>query len=104
MTVKRSAANLLRGAEVVGGFLYLTNSRLLFESHAFNIQTGTTEIDLKDIAEIQMGYTKFLGTIPVFPNVIIIVTNSQEYRLTLWSTLWDGKAWKQAIEKEMKNN
>lgn len=41
----------MRGWEGVGGRLYLTNRRLVFESHAINLQTGTTDIPLADIVD-----------------------------------------------------
>lgn len=36
--IKEGFANLQRGWEALGGRLYLTNQRLIFESHPFNIQ------------------------------------------------------------------
>ncbi len=35
--IKKGGANLQKGIEAVGGFLYLTNERLIFESHKFNV-------------------------------------------------------------------
>jgi hypothetical protein len=38
--VKEGAASYLKRYEGVGGKLYLTTERLIFESHAFNIHTA----------------------------------------------------------------
>jgi len=42
--IKQKAANLQKGIETVGGVLYLTNQRLVFEAHKINVQGGTTEL------------------------------------------------------------
>jgi GRAM domain-containing protein/AAA domain-containing protein len=79
--VKDGAANLQRGIETVGGKLYLTNQRLVFESHALNIQTGTTIIPLSSINRTRKCWTKFLNIFPVFPNSIAVSTKEgKEYR------------------------
>lgn len=45
-------ANLFRGMEGVGGKLFLTNKRIIFNSHKFNIQKGQTEIDYENISDV----------------------------------------------------
>jgi hypothetical protein len=45
-------ANLFRGIEAVGGYMIITNLRVLFRPHAFNIQKQPAEIPLNDIAEV----------------------------------------------------
>ena len=72
--VKDGAANLQRGIETVGGWAYLTNQRLVFESHAFNVQTGATIIPLESISGVRKCWTKFLNLIPLFPNSFAIAT------------------------------
>ena len=72
--VKEGGANHQRGAETVGGRLYLTTQRLLFESHAFNIRTGPTIIYFQDISDVEPSWTKFLGLIPLAPNSIKVVS------------------------------
>ena len=47
--IKEGFANLQRNIETVGGKLFLTNQRLIFEAHKVNIQRGTTEIELQDV-------------------------------------------------------
>jgi len=42
-------ANHFKGVEAVGGKLYLTNKRLFFKSHKFNIQNHSLSISLNEI-------------------------------------------------------
>jgi len=80
--VKDGAANLQRGIETVGGWLYLTDQRLIFESHVFNFQTGATTIALASIIGVRKCWAKFLNLIPLFPNSVAIATKeNKEYRL-----------------------
>ena len=44
-----TGGNHLKGIEAVGGKLYLTNKRLIFKSHTFNIQNHALSIILHDI-------------------------------------------------------
>jgi hypothetical protein len=93
--IKDGAANLQRGLETVGGRLYLTNRRLIFESHGFNVQTGATIIPLESISGARKCWTKFLNLIPLFPNSIAVSTNEgKEYRLVTFSR----QAWINAID------
>lgn len=74
-------ANLFRGAEVVGGKLKITDRRLIFESHDFNIQTGTTEILIEQIAEV-----KKRNTLGIVPNGISVITKDESgYKFVLWN-------------------
>lgn len=88
--LKQGPANLQRHIETVGGRLYLTNTRLIFESHAFNVQVGTTLILLSDIVTITKCWTKFLNLIPLLPNSLAVFTSSgQEFRFVLYGrTAW----------------
>jgi hypothetical protein len=82
--VREGRANLQRGAEAVGGHVYLTDRRLIFESHRFNVQRGPAEIPLTDITGVEKTWTKFLGAIPIAPNSIVIRTGSgDEYRVVV---------------------
>ncbi|WP_194851853.1 GRAM domain-containing protein [Nonlabens antarcticus] len=53
-------ANLFRGMEGVGGKLFLTNKKVIFNSHKLNIQKGQTNILYTDIEEIQERKTGFI--------------------------------------------
>ncbi len=72
--VKDGAANLQRGIETVGGWLYLTDLRLIFEPHTQNVQKHIEVINLRDIVFAQTAWTLFLSLIPVFPNSILLST------------------------------
>ena len=76
--VKSGVANLQHGIESVGGKLHLTNQRLVFESHRFNLQTGATIIPRASIVGVQKCWTKFLNLIPMLPNAIAVSTNRNE--------------------------
>ena len=52
-----TGANHLKGVEGVGGKLYLTNKRLVFKSHKFNIQNHLLSINLSDIYKIERHKT-----------------------------------------------
>jgi len=96
--IMEGAANLQRGLETVGGRLFLTNSRLFFQSHAFNVQTGPTEIGLSQIRGTERRFSTFLGLIPVLPNALAVLTASgAEYSFVLF-----GRAdWEAAIRETM---
>ncbi|MBY0459734.1 MAG: hypothetical protein K2V38_20640 [Gemmataceae bacterium] len=92
--IRESAANLQRGIEAVGGWLYLTTRRLVFEAHAFNVQSGATVIPLEDVQDIYKCWTKFLGLIPVFPNSLAVETTRGK---TFKFVLFDRDRWARAI-------
>lgn len=70
--VRNGRANMQRGAETVGGTLYLTTERLVFVGHAFNVRSGPSEVPLALIAEVGTAWTKLLGVIPLMPNSIAV--------------------------------
>ena len=95
--VMEGFANLQKGIETVGGQLYLTNRRLVFEAHAINIQGGETAVPLKDVTGVRKCWTKFLNLIPVFPNSVAVSTKTgREYRFVLFGR----QAWIDAIEQQ----
>ena len=55
-------ANHFKGAEGVGGYLWLTAEQLFFRSHRFNIQNHDCHMPLTEISEVNA--TKTLGVIP----------------------------------------
>tara|TARA_B100001250_G_C19791094_1_gene786531 strand:- start:1782 stop:2105 length:324 start_codon:yes stop_codon:yes gene_type:complete len=91
--IKKGGANLQKGIEAVGGYLYLTNQRLIFESHSFNVQTGNTIIDLSNINSIEKCWTKFLNVIPLIPNSLAVFSKEgDEYRFVLFGrSAWEIK-------------
>lgn len=67
--LKQGPANHFRGGESVGGWLYLTDKRLLFRSHRFNVQNHELSIPLAEIVEVQTCSTAW-----VVPNGLRVVT------------------------------
>ena len=71
------AANLFRGKEAVGGHLHFEDQQMVFKSHAFNIQTGTTIIPYSDVQPVSN-----LGFIP---NCMLVSTkNGLQYKFVVW--------------------
>ena len=95
--VKEDGANHQRGAETVGGRLYLTTQRLIFESHAFNIQTASTIIYFQDISDVEPAWTKFLDIIPLAPNSIKVVSREGQEHSFVVS---DRDEWIRAITSQ----
>ena len=71
---KDGISSIYRGIETVGGWLYLTNQWLIFESHAFNVQTGVTAIPLPRIQSVVPAHSLVFG-IPILPNAIHVTTH-----------------------------
>jgi len=94
--IKDGSANLQKNIETVGGKLYLTNERVIFEPHAFNVQSANVEIEIVDIHSSLPCWTKFLGFFPIFPNSLAIFTRKGiEYRFALFGR----HAWAAAIDE-----
>ncbi len=84
MLLREGAANLQRGIEAVGGRLYLTDRRLSFRSHGFNVQNGPTDIPLSQVRGTRPCWTRFLGMIPLFPNSLAVaMADGGEYRFVV---------------------
>jgi hypothetical protein len=79
------AATRQKGGELVGGHLYLTPTRLVFESRELNVRNGTTVIEIEDIA----------GAESSFPNVLKIQTSKKE---VVYFSCWKRKEWVAEIE------
>ena len=91
---REGTANLQRGAETVGGWLFLTDQRLFFQSHSFNVQTGATDIPLSQVRGTRLCWTKFLGLIPLLPNSLAVtLANGVEHRFVVFGR----KEWAAAI-------
>ena len=96
--IKQSLANHWRGIESVGGRLFLTSERLIFESHAFNIQTGNTVIPLLEINLLEKDWSKLLF-IPIFPNIINVYSRNNIKNAFV---VWGRTKWLYAIDKVKK--
>jgi hypothetical protein len=72
-------ANLFRGIEGVGGLILITDRRIIFQPHLFNIQRDVVEIPLKDIVEVRPR-----STYDIIPNGILVKTRSgKEYKFVV---------------------
>jgi len=91
--IKKGPANLQRGIETVGGNLYLTNQRLVFEPHVINIQAAAEAIDLKQITGMEFAMTKFLGIFPIISNTLSVKLGDEARNFVLYGR---GK-WRDAI-------
>ncbi len=68
--LKERLASHFKGIENVGGKLLLTNERLIFKSHKFNIQNHELEIKISEIKKVEK-----VKTIGLIPNGLRITTN-----------------------------
>lgn len=76
----KKAANLFRGLEAVGGWVTLTDQRLIFEPHRINIQTEPLVLTYKEMIGIEKR-----NTLNLVPNGIKITTESGgEYKFVIW--------------------
>ena len=71
--VREGFANHFRGIEAVGGRLVLTNERVIFKSHPFNIQTHEWSVARTDISELEPA-----RTFGIVPNGLLIKAKSGE--------------------------
>jgi hypothetical protein len=82
--IKKGPANMQRGVETVGGRLYLTDQRLIFEAHAFNVQSGVSEIPIDSVIGVRRAWTKLFGVIPLAPNsVVVTLSEGSEHSFVL---------------------
>lgn len=80
--IKESGANHFQGKEGVGGKLVLTDKRLVFKSHKFNIQNHESNFDIQQIEKVQT--TKTLG---ILTNGLTIgLINKIEHRFVVDDT------------------
>ncbi|EKV26358.1 Putative GRAM domain protein [Caenispirillum salinarum AK4] len=96
--VKESRANHQKNIEAVGGKLFLTTQRLVFEAHAINVQGGTTIFDLADIRSARPSWTRILGLVPLVPNAVAVETADGT---TVRFTVFGRKAWAAAIKQAL---
>lgn len=71
IVLRKTRANHLRSNEGVGGRLFLTNQRLFFKPHFFNIRTEEKSIPLENIAAIKTPHSDLLSL-----KLAIILTNN----------------------------
>jgi hypothetical protein len=89
--VREGFANLWRGLEAVGGHLYLTSSRLVFRSHAVNIQTGMWVWPLASVTSLEP-----VNSLRVIPNGLeLALSDGDRVRLVVNRR----RAWIDAIQR-----
>lgn len=66
-------ANLWRGIEAVGGRLSVSTDRLIFQPHAFNIQSSPIQIPLALVREVRRG-----RSFRIIPNRMDVTLHSGE--------------------------
>lgn len=72
-------ANQIKGREGVGGKLFITNQRILFISHKFNIQNGETTIlseNVKNIEKVKLS--RFFNT-----GILITLEDATTYKFVV---------------------
>jgi hypothetical protein len=74
--IKEGGANHFKGKEGVGGKLVLTNKRLIFKSHKFNIQNHQDNFELTQVEKLQA--TKTLGFLE--NGLMLELTNNEQHK------------------------
>lgn len=93
--IKEGLGNLQRGAETVGGNIFLFPDFLEFRPHKINIQNEKLSIKLSEIIFVKKCWTKLFGFIPLFPNAIVVTTKKSNFTFTLFGR----EQWISSIEK-----
>ncbi|MCC8618443.1 hypothetical protein [Xanthomonas vesicatoria] len=84
VVLRQAPANLQRGLEAVGGRLILTADTLLFQPHAFNVQTRSLAVPLSAIVSLQPRWTRLFGLLPVAPTSLAVqLDNGDAYRFVI---------------------
>ena len=94
--LEEGPANHFLNGEGVGGWLYLTDKRFFFKSHAFNIQRHELSIPLSEI--VKLTKAKSLGIISNQLCVDLIDSTTERFVLNR-PDLWIGKFEKQTSGK-----
>jgi hypothetical protein len=92
--IKEGAANHFKGAESVGGKLFLTTQRVFFESHALNIQTHEHSIPYSEIKFVGKRNTLFI--VPNGMYVELLNGNKEEF------VVFGRGNWMSEIEQRIK--
>lgn len=78
--IKEGPANHFKGAESVGGKLYLTNQRLFFKSHTLNLQVHEESYPLDQIVS-----TRRRNTLGIVPNGLAVhLKDGREEKFVVW--------------------
>ena len=74
-------ANLWRGWESVGGRIYVTDRRVIFESHWLNFRRGVTKIPIDDIEDVRPCNN--LGFVP--NGMEILTRDGRRFSFVTWA-------------------
>ena len=98
--IKKGPANLQKFLWTKGGHLYITNKRIVFESHAFNINVNKeVAYDIANIVNVKRGWTKVV-LFPIAPNSFrITMKNGQQQGFVVYKR----KQWIDDINQLIKN-
>ena len=97
ITLHSGPANMWRSVEAVGGTLTLTNARLHFRPHAFNVQGGDWSVALGEIANVELG-----NSLWVIPNQIVVTQRSGNKTKRTKLVVWGRDAWVMKIRDAMR--
>lgn len=92
--LKEGAANHLKAIEGVGGKLYLTNQRLIFESHSLNVQTHVESVPLTSIVSIEAKHSDFISR-----KLSVYLSNGSKEKYHVYKR----KNWVKEIKKAIDN-
>ena len=95
--IKQGSANHWQGWEAAGGRLFLTDQRLVFKSHRFNVQRHEISIELGEVA-----FVKARNNFLLVPNgMSIFLRNGHEERFVIWGRKdWINKIRRAKIARE----
>ena len=94
VVIRKGAATRLVPFEGVGGELFLTNQRLFFEAHSFNVQKRDGSIRLENITAVEAKHSDFISR-----KLSIYLSNKSVGEFTVYKR----KIWVSEIEKAIKN-
>jgi len=63
-----------------GSKLFLTNKKLIFKSHALNVQKGQTDIDYETISGLEKNEVKKRR----YPGICIQTRDGKEYKMVVY--------------------
>ena len=78
--LKEGPANHFKGIEAVGGTLYLTDRRLIFKSHAVNVQAHEESYPLGSIVAVKPRNT--LGIVP--NGLAVTLADGRQEKFVIW--------------------
>ncbi len=88
--LREGGSNRWLHGESVGGWIYLTDARMLFVSHKANVQRHKLSIPLREISDVLPA-----RNFGIIPNGLLVRTASGE---TVKFVVWDRKGWVREIQ------